>query len=61
MKEAGNRCDLTVYPKVGHLFTPEGIPDDGWPQPDPVIQADAVKKAAEFLRSIGFIKENAGN
>ena len=56
MKEAGNRCDLTVYPKVGHLFTPEGIPDDGWPQPDPVIQADAAKKADEFLRSIGFIK-----
>jgi acetyl esterase/lipase len=56
MRAAGNRCDLYVYRGVGHLFTPAGIRDDGWPQPDAKVQADAYRKADEFLISFGFIK-----
>jgi hypothetical protein len=56
MLAAGNRCDLQVYPDIGHLFTPKGIPDDGWPQPDPAVRDDAYRKADDFLRSLGFMK-----
>lgn len=55
MREAGNRCDLHVYDGVGHLFTPSSEPDDGWPNPDPEVQAAAFNEADEFLRSLGFI------
>jgi len=33
-----------------------GEPDDGWPNPDPKIQAEAFAKADEFLRLFGYIK-----
>jgi len=56
MRAAGNRCELNVYQGVGHLFTPAGIRDDGMPQPDPKVQAEALRKADEFLVSLGFIK-----
>lgn len=60
MRAAGNRCELHVYSGVGHLFTPAGIPDDGWPQADPTVQADASGKADEFLISLGFVKRPSG-
>lgn len=56
MRAAGNRCELQIYPGVGHLFTPAGIRDDGWPQPDPKVLSEAMKKADEFLASLGFIE-----
>jgi acetyl esterase/lipase len=56
MRAAGNRCELHVYPGVGHLFTPVGVRDDGWPQPDLTVQADAMGKADAFLKSLGFIR-----
>jgi acetyl esterase/lipase len=56
MRAAGNRCELQVYPGVGHLFTPAGIRDDGMPQPDPKVLSEAMKKADEFLIALGFIK-----
>ncbi len=56
MRAAGNRCELQVYEGFGHLFTPAGIPDDGWPKPDPATQSDAMARADSFLRSLGFIK-----
>jgi acetyl esterase/lipase len=56
MRNAGNRCDLEIFERVGHLFTPDSIRDDGWPQPDPKVQAEALKKADEFLASLGFLK-----
>ncbi len=55
MRAAGNRCDLVVYPDVGHVFTPKGIPDDGTPQPDPAVWAEALKKGEEFLKDLGFL------
>ncbi|UCC85026.1 MAG: alpha/beta hydrolase [Gemmatimonadota bacterium] len=55
MREAGNRCDLHVYDGVGHLFTPSTEPDDGLPNPDPEVQAEAYQRADEFLRSLGFL------
>jgi acetyl esterase/lipase len=54
MRAAGNRCELHVYEGFGHLFTPAGVPDDGWPKPDPAIQSDAMARADRFLRSLGF-------
>lgn len=56
MIAAGNRCELIIYDGVGHLFTPSSEPDDGWPNPDPKIQAEAFAKVDGFLRSLGYIK-----
>jgi acetyl esterase/lipase len=57
MRAAGNNCELHVYRGVGHLFTPAGIRDDGWPQPDPKVLSDALSKADEFLTALGFISK----
>ncbi len=56
MKQNGNDCELIIYDKVGHLFTPAGEPDNGYPNPDPEIQQAAFEKADEFLRKLGYIK-----
>lgn len=56
MVAAENRCELVVYDGVGHLFTPEGEPDDGYPNPDPEVQAAAWQKVFEFLGSLGFFE-----
>ncbi len=56
MLAAGNRCELHVYEGYGHVFTPAGIPDDGMPQPDPAISADAKRRADEFLKSLGYMQ-----
>lgn len=56
MREAGNRCELYVFDGAGHLFTPVGTPDDGWPKPDPVIEAAAFSKLDEFLVSLGYME-----
>ena len=55
MEAAGNQCVLQVYPGVGHLFTPVGTRDDGWPQPDEKVQALAFQSADEFLVSLGLM------
>ena len=55
MLEAKNRCDLHVFPGVGHLFTPDSLPDTGQPQPDSATQATAWRIADEFLMDLGFI------
>lgn len=56
MRAAGNVCELHVYEGFGHLFTPAGTPDDGWPEPDPATSADAARRADRFLESLGFLK-----
>lgn len=57
MRAAGNRCDLHVYIGFGHLFTPAGIRDDEWPQPDPKTSEDALQKADDFLAALGYIEK----
>lgn len=56
MRASGNRCELTVYPGVGHLFTrnlrKQEEPD--YKAIDLRIDADADHKAVAFLREIGF-------
>jgi len=56
LRAAGNHCELHVYKGFGHLFTPRGIPDDGMPNPDPAISADASTRADRFLKSLGFLR-----
>lgn len=57
MKQAGNICDLHVYPGVGHLFTrnlkQQETPD--YKAIDEKIDADADKQAIQFMRQHGFI------
>jgi hypothetical protein len=48
-----------VYEGVGHLFTPARIPDDGQPQPDKAIRAQALEAADGFLASLGFLGSEA--
>ena len=56
MKAHGNHCELYIYDGVGHLFTPNYLPDNRWPRPDEAIQAQAFNQADTFLRSQGFIQ-----
>ncbi len=55
MKAAGNQCEIVVYENVGHLFTPSTEPDDGYPNPDKVVQAKAYAEIDSFLRRLGYI------
>jgi acetyl esterase len=55
LRTARNACELHVYDGFGHLFTPAGIPDDGWPKPDAATASDALTRADRFLRSIGLM------
>lgn len=56
MKLNGNICELVIFDGVGHLFTPSTESDDGFPNPDPKVQAKAYAKADNFLRSLGYLK-----
>ena len=56
MLAAGNACETHVYKGFGHLFTPAGIPDGGWPRPDSATVADAGVRAERFLASLKFIE-----
>lgn len=56
MKLNGNICELVIFDGVGHLFTPSTESDDGFPNPDPKVQAKAYEKTDNFLRSLGYLK-----
>jgi acetyl esterase/lipase len=56
MLEKRNYCELKIYKGFGHLFTPASLPDNGRPNPDPEIRADARKTSTNFLREFNFIK-----
>ena len=53
----GNYCELWIYDGVGHLFTPNTMPDYREPHPDKEIQKKAYNKADEFLKKLGYIKD----
>jgi acetyl esterase len=52
----GNHCELFIYDGVGHLFTPNTMPDNGQPQPDKEVQRKAYDQADAFLKKFGYIK-----
>lgn len=57
MRVSGNRCELTVFPGVGHLFTRnlEQQEEPDYSAIDLAIDAEADRMALVFLREIGFI------
>ena len=50
-----NYSELWTYDGVGHLFTPNTMPDNRQPHPDKEIQKNAFEKADEFLTKFGYI------
>ena len=56
MKIFGNDSQLHIYEGVGHLFTPAGQADNGWPKPDKKISEKADKEIELFLKEKGFMK-----
>ncbi len=48
----GNRCDLHVYPGVGHLLTRNLKEQERDFDPDPAMRADAIAKQEQFLREL---------
>ncbi len=51
----GNDSQLHIYDKVGHLFTPDSEPDDGWPNPDKATSQKAQAAIDAFLEKHGYI------
>ncbi|MBN1397201.1 MAG: alpha/beta hydrolase [Bacteroidetes bacterium] len=56
MLKYGNKSYLYVYKGVGHMFTPSGQPDDGWPRPDKETEAKAFRDIKSFLKNLKFIQ-----
>jgi len=54
VKAGGGRCELQVYPGVGHLFTRNLANQEDDFDPDPVARADAAAKQNTFLRALWF-------
>ncbi len=48
----GGRCDLHVYPGVGHLLTRNLANEESDFDPDPIAREDGNVKQVEFLRSL---------
>lgn len=51
----GRRCDLHVYPGVGHLLTRNLTNQESDFDPDPVARADGIAQHLRFFRSLGFV------
>ena len=50
-----NHCELFIYDGVGHLFTPNTMPDNREPHPDKKVQKRAYDQADSFLKKLGYI------
>jgi len=50
----GRRCDLHVYPGVGHLLTRNLANQERDFDPDPEARADGIARQQEFLKSLGL-------
>jgi len=48
----GNRCDLHVYPGVGHLLTRNLKEQENNSGSDPKLREDALAKQEQFLREL---------
>ena len=55
MTAAGNLSVLNVYDEVGHLFTPKGEPDNGFPNPDKVVRRQAYDAIDAFLVQQAYV------
>lgn len=55
----GRRCELHVYPGVGHLLTRNLTNQESDFDPDPVARADGIAQHHRFLRSLGFLSVDA--
>ena len=53
----GRRCELHVYPGVGHLLTRNLSNQESDFDPDPVAGADGIAQQHRFLVSLGFVAE----
>ncbi len=58
MLRYNNESYLYIYDGVGHLFTPTGQPDDGWPKPDKKVKAKVDTEIELFLIKLKFIDKN---
>ena len=54
MAALGLRCDLHLYPGVGHLLTRNLANQESDFDPDPVARADGVARHLAFLASLGY-------
>jgi acetyl esterase/lipase len=59
MDALGRRCELHLYPDVGHLLTRNLTNQESDFDPDPVARADGIAQHARFLRSVGFVSAHA--
>jgi len=57
MLGTGNYSELWVYDGVGHLFTPNTIPDNRQPHPDKEVQKKAYEQIDKFLTKFGYIDD----
>lgn len=58
MKASGNRCELQVYPGLGHMFTRKVDRQqeaDAYQDLDADADADSYRRAIGFLRNIGLL------
>ena len=53
----GRRCELHVYPGVGHLLTRNLVNQESDFDPDPAARADGMSRHDSFLRSLGFVAD----
>jgi acetyl esterase len=58
MRESGNRCELKIYPGLGHMFTRQVDRQqqvDGYKDLDTGAEDDSYQRAFDFLRSLGLL------
>jgi acetyl esterase len=55
VNERGGRCELHIYPGVGHLFTRKLDNQEDDFDPDPKVVLDARQKGDQFLQERGFL------
>jgi acetyl esterase len=59
VQEAGGRCELNVYPGLGHLLTRNLANQESDFDPDPVARQDAIEKQDRFLIRLWSLKAPA--
>ena len=59
LEALGRRCDVHVYPGLGHLLTRNLHDQEKDFDPDPVARADGIARQHRFLSSLGFARDDA--